>query len=61
MKTHLQLKPAPKRQVRKEDGSLMPVDGCKVPNTSYYRRRVTDGDLITANLSKPAKAAKGDS
>ncbi|SIS87888.1 DUF2635 domain-containing protein [Neptunomonas antarctica] len=34
-------------QVRKEDGSIMPADGCRVPNHSYYRRRLRDGDLLS--------------
>lgn len=52
MSNTLKVRPAKGVQVRKEDGSLIPNKGCDVPNTSYYRRRLRDGDLET-NAPKP--------
>jgi hypothetical protein len=67
----LTVRPIEGRQVRKEDGTLLPVKGCVVPNNGYYRRRIKEGDLIVdesvvsassaAKTSKAtAKPAKGD-
>lgn len=53
----LDVMPEKGRQVRKEDGSIIPAKGCKVPNTSYYRRRLRDGDLV--NKAKKT-TQKGD-
>ncbi len=60
-KVTINLQPTAGRQVRKEDGSLLPIDGCDVPNNSYYRRRLADGDVELTTKTKPAKVAKGDS
>lgn len=59
----LYLKPAEGLLVRKEDGTHMPAEGCAVPNSSYYRRRHLDGDLITFNLTaeSPAISASQES
>lgn len=52
MSNTLKVRPKDGVQVRKEDGSLMPKAGCDVPNNTYYRRRLRDGDLVE---SKPTK------
>lgn len=54
----LKVKPAPGLQVRKEDGTPLPAEETTVPNTTYYRRRLRDGDLI--DLTKPAAKAKAN-
>ena len=46
MSNTLKVRPIKGVQVRKEDGSVMPEKGCEVPNNSYYRRRLRDGDLV---------------
>lgn len=48
----LQVKPAEGRQVRRLDGSIIPTKGDKVPNTTYYRRRVREGDLVVVTNTK---------
>ncbi len=53
----LKVKPAPGLQVRKEDGTPLPAEATTVPNTSYYRRRLRDGDLV--NLTPTATPKKG--
>ena len=53
--TRLNLHPAGGRQVRKEDGSVIPDKGCEVPNNRYYRRRLNDGDLELVAPEKPSK------
>lgn len=55
MSNTLKVRPKDDVQVRKEDGSLMPEAGCDVPNNTYYRRRLRDGDLIDTQ----SKAKKG--
>ena len=54
-----QVKPAPGMLVRFEDPSRghIPADGAEVPVTSYYRRRMRDGDLIAAPAPKPLKGS----
>lgn len=52
----LDVVPEKGRQVRKEEnGSLIPSEGCKVPNTSYYRRRLRDGDLVNKKRKSTQK------
>ncbi|MGH1429757.1 MAG: DUF2635 domain-containing protein [Neptuniibacter sp.] len=48
MSNMLKVRPKKGVQVRKEDGSVMPDKICEVPNNSYYRRRLRDGDLEAA-------------
>ena len=56
----LHLRPASGLRIRKEDGTYMPDKGCEVPNNRYYRRRLSDGDLVIVAAVKAAKPAKGD-
>lgn len=58
MDNTLHVKPADGRQVRKETGESIPADGCTVPNTSYYRRRLRDGDLVKVVATKHKKGAE---
>lgn len=55
----LHVKPAEGRQVRKETGEPIPDAGCTVPNTTYYRRRLRDSDLVKVDAkTKKEGAAK---
>ncbi|WP_028294286.1 DUF2635 domain-containing protein [Oceanobacter kriegii] len=56
MKT-MNVKPAQGKQVRTESGSLIAAAGQAVPATTYYRRRVKDGDLVL--ISDTAADKKG--
>lgn len=59
MSETLTVRPAKGVQVRKEDGTPLPSDeATEVPNNTYYRRRLRDGDLVDA--SKKAKPAPAD-
>lgn len=50
------VKPAPGLKVRNpETGLHLPDEGDQVPLTTYWRRRLKDGDVVDA---KPAKSAK---
>ena len=54
------VKPAEGILVRHENPSLgfIPAEGVEVELTSYYRRRIADGDLGKARPSKPDKTAE---
>ncbi|MGI1672237.1 MAG: DUF2635 domain-containing protein [Neptuniibacter sp.] len=56
MSDMLKVRPKKGVQVRKEDGSVLPEAGCDVPNTSYYRRRLRDGDLVKTGPKEKGKA-----
>ncbi|MBJ7537166.1 DUF2635 domain-containing protein [Marinomonas transparens] len=47
--TQVKVRPALGRQVRKENGQIIPTDGIDVVLSKYYRRRISDGDLIAIN------------
>ena len=50
------LKPANGMLVKTEDAArYVEMSGEDLPDTSYYRRRVRDGDLVKAHPPKPAK------
>lgn len=49
------LKPAPDRNVRKPDGTLLSADGEELPLTTYWRRRLNEGDVEIVN--QPEEAA----
>lgn len=53
--TKLKLKPArPDLLVRSpSSGRPLPVEGAEVPNNSYWRRRMKDGDVVTVEAAKP--------
>lgn len=55
----LNVKPAEGIQVRKHTGEQIPVEGCTVPYTSYYRRRIKDGDLLLVPETKTTKSKAG--
>lgn len=41
----------------------IPAEGCDVPETAYWRRRLRDGDVVPAKPERPArqpKAAKAE-
>lgn len=50
----LHLKPAPGLVIKKPDGSKLAADGEKVPRTSFWLKRLADGDV---NEVKPAAKA----
>lgn len=52
MSNTLKVRPKTGVNVRKEDGTLMPSKGCDVPNNTYYRRRLRDGDLVAIEQKK---------
>lgn len=55
MQNTLKVRPAEGVQVRKEDGMPLPSNKAStVPNNTYYRRRLRDGDLV--DVSKKAEA-----
>ena len=56
----LTVRPKSGMRIRFEDPARghIPADGAEVPSTSYYRRRMKDGDLMTIPVN-PAKPAKG--
>lgn len=63
---HIFVKPASKEvRVRQpERGSILPQGGSWVPDNTYYRRRLKDGDVVMAEAPaspKPAsKATKAE-
>ncbi|UEX76990.1 DUF2635 domain-containing protein [Sediminicurvatus halobius] len=51
------LKPRDGLQVRKPDGRVLAAEGERVALTSYWRRRLRDGDVVEARPPrKPSKA-----
>lgn len=58
MSNTLDVRPKGGVQVRKEDGTLVPSDGCAVPNNTYYRRRIKDGDLVPVDVKTEKKGDK---
>lgn len=53
MSDKLKVKPAQGVNVRRvENGKHIDAKGEDVPNNSYYRRRIKDGDLIDINAAK---------
>ncbi|WP_303845274.1 DUF2635 domain-containing protein [Aeromonas sobria] len=50
----LYLKPAPGLVIKKPDGSKLAADGEKVPRTSFWLKRLADGDVV--NVKPAAKA-----
>ena len=53
------VKPAPGMFVRLEDASrYVAEEGEALPHTSYYRRRLRDGDLVKATPPKAPKPRK---
>jgi len=57
MSKTLYLKPTdPGLIVRDPDNRrALPVDGCDVPDTPYWRRRINDGDVSIAKRPAPIK------
>lgn len=58
MNNTLNVRPAEGMQVRTLNGTVIPAEGCTVPNTSYYRRRLRDGDLVAVETETDKKGAK---
>lgn len=52
----LNLKPAPGLVIKKPDGSKLAAEGEKVPRTSFWLKRLADGDVI--EVKPAAKATK---
>lgn len=48
------LKPAPGLRVRRPDGALLAADGEPVEMSSYWLRRLADGDVVEVEASAPA-------
>ena len=58
MNNLLKVIPAEGVQVRKENGEVIPKEGCSVPNTRYYRKRITDRDLLLADDASTGDASE---
>lgn len=43
---------------REENGKTISANGEDVPNTTYYRRRMKDGDLVNLDAAKTKAAVK---
>ena len=56
----LYLKPAKKNSVVRDprNGKKLPIGGDAVPDTSYWRRRLRDGDVEKTTAEAVTKAAK---
>ncbi len=53
------LKPAAGTRVRKEDGSLLAAAGEPVTLSTYWRRRLADGDVVPVpKTAKPRSTAQ---
>lgn len=58
MSDEKKLKPAPGCNVRKPDRSHLAADGEAVEMSSYWHRRIADGDVIEVEVEKkPARSA----
>lgn len=51
----IKVKPAPDRRVRKPDGALLEEAGESVERSSYWMRRLRDGDVVQVEIKKGAK------
>jgi hypothetical protein len=51
----IKVKPAPDRRVRKPDGVLLEEAGETVERSSYWMRRLRDGDVVQVETKKGAK------
>lgn len=54
----LYLKPAPGLVIKKPDGSKLAADGEKVPRTSFWLKRLADGDVLSVEEAQAAQADK---
>ena len=52
----LNLKPAPGLVIKKPDGSKLAAEGERVPRTSFWLKRLADGDV--EHVKPAAKATK---
>lgn len=53
------VRPGDGRVVYREDGArVIPDEGESVPLTTYYLRRLSDGDLVSAPRARPKRAPK---
>lgn len=52
----LYLTPAPGLVIKKPDGSKLAAEGERVPRTSFWLKRLADGDVV--NVKPAAKATK---
>lgn len=48
------LRPAAGVKVRRPDGGHLPEDGATIEMTSYWQRRLADGDVIQSKPAAPA-------
>lgn len=51
----IKVKPAPDRRVRKPEGVLLEEAGETVERSSYWMRRLRDGDVVQVETKKGAK------
>lgn len=56
----LYLKPAPGLVIKKPDGSKLAADGEKVTRTSFWLKRLADGDVLPVEEEQAAQADKKD-
>lgn len=56
----LYLKPKEGLTIRKPDGSKLTAEGERVPRTSFWLKRLADGDVLTVEEAQAAQADKED-
>lgn len=56
----LHLKPKVGLTIRKPDGSKLAAEGERVPRTSFWLKRLADGDVLTVEEAQAAQADKED-
>lgn len=52
------LKPKPGMSIRTPRGDVLPAEGREEELTSYWRRRIEDGDVEIVPAAVPAKTSK---
>lgn len=56
----LYLKPKEGLTLRKPDGSKLAAEGERVPRTSFWLKRLSDGDVLPVEEAQAAQADKED-
>lgn len=56
----LYLKPKEGLTLRKPDGSKLAAEGERVPRTSFWLKRLADGDVLPVEEAQAAQADKED-
>jgi hypothetical protein len=56
----IEVRPAQGRRVRDPEGGVLPPEGARVPENTFWLRRIQDGDVVLVSAELSRRKGRGE-